>query len=359
MADTGGKTEKATPRRLEKAREDGQFASSREFVSAAQFLTFAAIFTWCGAAWFQELRSASRLLFEQAFAPDFGVTQVVRIAAVVLGRVFLPLGLAAAALMAVSLGFQMAVTRLGFSFKRLAPSGDKFDPLKKLRELPAQNLPALVQAACMLVFFAFAVYWIVGRNLDVLLTLPRYGLPTGLRHVSESIRQLLWRGGAILLLFGILDLVRQKRRHSKGLKMSKQEIKEEVKESEGDPQIKMRIRRLQRDLLRRGMMKKVPTATAVIVNPTHFAVAIRYQHDEMSTPVVVAKGKNYLALRIRKVAAAHEIPIVENPPLAQGLYKAVEVGQEIPPQFYKAVAEILAYIYRLMHPPAPSGRRPN
>jgi flagellar biosynthetic protein FlhB len=118
---------------------------------------------------------------------------------------------------------------------------------------------------------------------------------------------------------------------------------------EGNPQMKARIRRLQRDRARRQMMKEVPTATAVVVNPTHFAVALRYQVDGMAAPMVVAKGKNYLAARIRQRAVEHQVPIVENPPLAQALYKSVEVGQEIPPHLYRAVAEILAYIFRLMN----------
>ena len=134
----------------------------------------------------------------------------------------------------------------------------------------------------------------------------------------------------------------------KGLKMTKQEIKEENKGNEGDPHIKQRIRRLRRELLRRRMMQQVPQATAVIVNPTHFAVAIRFDNDTMASPVVVAKGKNWLALRIRQVAVESEVPIVENPPLARALYGAVEVGSAISPEFYKAIAEILAYVYRLM-----------
>ena len=136
--------------------------------------------------------------------------------------------------------------------------------------------------------------------------------------------------------------------------MSKQEIRDESKESEGNPQIKSQIRRLQRALLRRQMMKEVATATAVVVNPTHFAVAIRYKMESMSAPVVVAKGKNYLALRIRMRAVENMVPIIENPPLAQALYKSVDVGQEIPASFYRAIAEILAYIYKLQNP-----RRPN
>jgi len=129
--------------------------------------------------------------------------------------------------------------------------------------------------------------------------------------------------------------------------MSKHEVKQESKENEGSPVIKGKIRRLQRDLARRRMMQNVATATAVIVNPTHYAIALRYDHETMATPMVVAKGKNYLALRIRQRALEHNIPLVENPPLAQALYKSVDVGKEIPAHLYRAVAEVLAYIYRL------------
>ena len=135
----------------------------------------------------------------------------------------------------------------------------------------------------------------------------------------------------------------------KKLKMSKQEIRDEHKEVEGNPQTKMRIRRMQRDLSRRRMMQEVPHATAVIVNPTHYAVAIRYQMETMAAPKVVAKGRNYLAQRIRQLAVENQVPVVENPPLARSLYKSVEVGQEIPAHLFRAVAEILAYIYRLMN----------
>ena len=160
---------------------------------------------------------------------------------------------------------------------------------------------------------------------------------------------LLWRAAFGFGVIGVLDLLRQKRRYTKSLRMTKHEVREEFKETEGNPQMKGRIRRLQRDLARRSMMKEVPKATAIIVNPTHYAVAIRYSMDGGAAPKVVAKGKNYLALRIRKKAIEHQVPIVENPPLAQALYASVEVGQEIPSHLYRAVAEILAYIYRMMN----------
>jgi flagellar biosynthetic protein FlhB len=179
--------------------------------------------------------------------------------------------------------------------------------------------------------------------------LPLQSVASGWGFLGGSLMELFWKASGVFLVFGSVDLVRQLSRYKADLKMSKQEIKEEAKDLEGNPQMKAKIRRLQRDRLRRNMMKDVPKATAVIVNPTHFAVAIRYQVESMAAPLVVAKGKNYLALRIRQKAIENQVPIIENPPLAQALYKSVEVGQEIPPHLYRAVAEILAYIFKLMN----------
>jgi len=163
----------------------------------------------------------------------------------------------------------------------------------------------------------------------------------------------LWKAAGAFLVWGAVDLWRQKRRYIRDMRMTKQEVREEYKQNEGSPEIKMKIRRMRREMLRRRMMSEVPTATAVIVNPTHYAVALRYEQQSMVAPRVVAKGKNYLALRIKEKALSHQVPVIENPPLAQALYKHVEVGQEIPAQLYRAVAEVLAYVFRLMN-----GRRP-
>jgi flagellar biosynthetic protein FlhB len=167
-------------------------------------------------------------------------------------------------------------------------------------------------------------------------------------RISGTLESLLWRAASLFLIVGVADLVWQRHRYTKQLRMTKQEIQQETKEQQGNPHVKMRIRRLQRDLARRNMMKEIPKATAVIVNPTHYAVAIRYSLESSAAPKVVAKGRNYLAARIRAKAIENQVPIVENPPLAQALYKSVDVGQEIPAHLYRAVAEILAYIYRLM-----------
>jgi flagellar biosynthetic protein FlhB len=181
------------------------------------------------------------------------------------------------------------------------------------------------------------------------MALPFQSAESGFRQTCGSIGALLWKACGVFLVFGAVDLFRQRSRYRKDLRMSKQDIRDEVKETEGNPQIKSRIRRIQRERLRHKMMKEVPKATAVIVNPTHYAVALRYAMDSMATPTVVAKGKNYLAQRIRQRAQEFQVPVIENPPLAQALYRSVEVGQEIPPHLYRAVAEILAYVYKLMN----------
>jgi flagellar biosynthetic protein FlhB len=210
----------------------------------------------------------------------------------------------------------------------------------------------------MLPLAGLAVWAIAKENLGLYLAMPLGGVQAGARQLGESLMGLMWKAAGLFLVLGVVDLARERRRYHQDLRMSRQELREEVKELEGNPQIKARIRRMQRDLARRQMMKEVPAATAVIVNPTHYAVAVRYRMETMAAPLVVAKGRGILAQRIRQIALDHQVPIVENPPLAQALYKTVKVGQEIPAHLYRAVAEILAYIYRLTNGRfAPQGAR--
>ncbi len=349
MSDRGQKTEQATARRLERARREGQFPTAKQFVAAAQFLAFTAILARWGDVWVQQARLTTRYLIGRAFAPDLQIPDFVRMTGDLLFRLFMPLVIAGGALLVITFAAQMAVSRFGFSVTKVAPDFKRLSPLARLRELPRQNFPALIQAMVLLPLFGAAVYVICRDRFAEFFVLPLAGVETGAQLVGASLTALLWRGAGLFMLFGVIDLVRQKRRYARDLRMSRHDIKEEFKESEGNPQMKMRIRRLMRDRIRRNMMKQVPTATAVIVNPTHYAVAIRYQLDWATAPKVVAKGKNYLALRIRQRALDHQVPLIENPPLAQALYKSAEIGQEIPAHLYRAVAEILAYVYRLMN----------
>jgi flagellar biosynthetic protein FlhB len=346
MADQ--RTEKATPERLRKARKEGQFPAAKDFVSALQYLGVVIILTSWGAAWFRGIAEDLRHSILRSFTVQLDAVTLAALAKEMVFRAFVPIGMAAAALVALTMLVQLGTTNLGISLKRLAPTGAKFNPIQKLKDLRKQNVPNAAQAVVLMGIMGYVLYLQIVDSLPALLLLPFSSVSAGVARIGASVEQLLWRAAAVLLVLGCVEFARNRSSYAKQLRMTKQEIRDEMKESEGNPQIKGHIKQLRRDLLRRRMMQDVPKATAVIVNPTHYAVAIRYEMESMASPLVIAKGKNYLALRIREKAIEHGVPVIENPPLARGLYTAAEVGQEIPAEFFRAVAEVLAYIYRLM-----------
>jgi flagellar biosynthesis protein FlhB len=348
MADQAQRTEKATPRRLEKARREGRFAVSREFVSAIQFATFVCCIGWTAPNWVHAWRNLAQSALSNAWRTEVTAASITRLCRDAVFASFAPLLLPACLVFVVTVLAQLGTTRFGMALSRLAPDLARLNGFSRLTELSKQALPTLGQTLAVMVVLGLAVRSIVADHLGALFQLPFATVDTVARTAGAAVMSLLWKGVGVFLILGLIDLMRQKRRFGRQMRMSKQEIREEMKESEGNPQIKQRIRRIQRDLARRHMLRDVPTATAVIVNPTHYSVALRYALDGPGAPLVVAKGKNYMARRIREIALEHDVPIVENQPLAQALYKSAEVGQEIPAQLYRAVAEILAYIYRLM-----------
>lgn len=347
MASTQDKTEKPSGKRLEKSRKEGNFVASREFIAAGQFLTFIALAGMWFSHWMSVMKQMLHQSLAQAFHSELNMTTLPGLFWALVQQAVVPVAILASLAATATLALHLSVTKLGISFHKLMPNFQRLNPVGKIKQALQNGPSAVAQASVMLVVFSAAIYYTAEKNAEVFLALPFASLDVGLQTVGASLKQLLWKGAGLFVVFGIVDLFRQHRKLMKELKMTKQEVKDESKESEGNPHVRGRIRRLRRDLARRRMMKEVPTATAVIVNPTHFAVAVRYSHDYMAAPVVVAKGKNYLALRIRKIAIESNVPLVENPPLAQALYKSVDVGQEIPSHLYRAVAEILAYIYRL------------
>jgi flagellar biosynthetic protein FlhB len=348
MADSQ-KTEQPTQRRLQKAREEGNFASSRHFISGTQFLVAVTLLKFFGDKWLANLRLMMTLTFARAFGSDLGLNDWLVLLRDLGIRCGGPIVIAGGVLAAVTVSLQLGLTRMGFSFQKLAPNFNRLNPANKLKNVWQQALPSLLQALILLPIAGYVVYAVGYENKERILSLPLKSVDAGRIDVSDSMMTLLWRAAAVFFIFGCVDLFREQRRFTSELRMTKQEIKEEHKQMEGDPHTKMRIRRIQRDQARKRMMQQVPKATAVIVNPTHFSVAIKYEPETMAAPIIVAKGKNYLALRIRQIAVDNQVPLIENPPLARGLYKAADVGQEIPPHLYKAVAEILAYIFRLMN----------
>jgi flagellar biosynthetic protein FlhB len=348
MADKQQKTEQPTQRRLKKAREDGNFPTARVCVSAAQFLACVAIIHARGPLWVISIRTAMAEVLGHALDPRLGPAELTALGIGLARRILTPFATLGAILVGVTLAIQLGITRFGVSLKKLTPDPKRLSPLSRLRQALKQNGPAFVQASVMIPVFGLTVYVLVRDNLDAYLALPLQTVSAGAARIGNSIDALLWKAAMVFVVFGAADLFRQQRQYTAELKMSKQDIRDELKEMEGSPLIKQRIRRLRRDMARRRMMHEIPTATAVIVNPTHYAVALKYDMGSPGAPKVVAKGKNYLALRIRQRAVENQVPLIENPPLAQGLYKSVEIGQEIPAQFYRAVAEVLAYIYKLM-----------
>jgi flagellar biosynthetic protein FlhB len=350
MADDGQKSEKPSKRKLDKARREGQFPTSRELLAALQFLTFVVLLGAGAGGFLARTREMVRYFLEAAFHLQLTPHGMTALYVRSVGRIFQPLMWMGVCLTGVALTAQLGSTRLGISLQKLAPDLKRLSPLEKIRNVPRQNGASFLQALLFLPLMAFAVYSIARSNLAVYAGLARVGIWPALIVIGASVKDLLWKAAFLFLAIGCFDFLRAYRRHDKSLRMSKQEVREEFKETEGNPQIKGRIRRIQRDLARRSMMKEVAKATAVIVNPTHYSVAILYEMDSMAAPRVLAKGKNYLARRIRELAIEHGVPIIENPPLAQALYKSADVGQEIPPHLYRAVAEVLAYIFKLMHP---------
>jgi len=345
MADQ--KTEKASPQRLRKAREEGRFPASRDLLASAQ-LTLTLLVAYAIATnLFRAIGASARLFFVQAFSGrELSTTSMVAIAR----QGFFPPIRAMFALTGIAAGLglliQIIANGFGLAFKQAMPDFSRISPGKRLRSLPSQNLFSFAKAVCLLPIIVLILYVVLWPELDRVLNLSTVALTLGLADAADITKRLLWRLLFVLLAFGVIDFVRQRRRFLNDLRMTKKEVKEEAKENDGNPLMKMRVRRRQRERSRKRMMSDLPKASVVVVNPTHYAVAIRYEFGSKGIPQVLAKGKDYLALAIRKRARELEIPIVENKDLARALHDAVEVGQVIPPHLYRAVAEILAHIYR-------------
>ncbi len=349
MPDQGDKSEKPTQSRLRKAREEGRFASSRDLIAAAHFTAALALATTAGA----EIASAVERLFQallrRAFSPSpltpGDLVQMLHSSLLTPGLLLAKQG---GLIVAFALLVQLITTGFGFSGHQLIPRFDKFNPAPRLRQMPRQNLFAAFKAIALFPVILLVLYAEIWPRLPEVANLAAAPLAIGVLQATAMIRTLFWRLSLALVIVGLADFVRQRQHFQSELRMTKQEVKDDLRNTEGNLHIKFRIRRLQREAARRSMLKAVPKATVVVVNPTHYAIALQYEMNSKAVPTVVAKGKNYLAQAIRRLAQEHDVPLVENKPLAQALYDAVEVGQEIPPHFYRAVAEVLAYIYRTL-----------
>jgi len=348
---TGEKTEKPSAQRLKDARRRGQVARSRDLVGTAILLGTTLLLARMGGL--ALARVAQRLMSGLSRIGDHPLATLTAadVGTLVTGDLLFvtliagPLLVTAAA---VAVGANVAQSGWVFSTESLQLSFDRLNPANGLKRLaPSQSGLDLVKTI-LTVTAVVALAWAVGR--DVLDDSPRLAMlrpADAARAAWEHVLRLLWRCGFAMLAVAGADYGLQVWRLRSGLKMSKQELKDEAKHNEGSPLIKARVRKVQREMAKRRMLSAVKTATVVVTNPTHYAVALEYRRGAMAAPVVVAKGKDLFAQRIKKIAREHGVPTVENVSLAQALFKGAEVGDAIPAQLFGAVAEVLAYLVRI------------
>ncbi len=344
----GEKTEPATPRKREESRKKGQVAKSGEVGTAALILAGFLALRLLGPNIFYRIgQLMTHFLGTMADfdgSPDM-VYAMFLLALSEAGLILLPF---LAAVLLVALGSQAIQVGLRVTLESVQPKFSRVNPLEGFNRIFSKR--ALVEFAKSLIKIAIVGYLAFRQIRDSLHWLPgliQMDTTQGLTLVGQGITQLASLIGGALFVVAVLDYLYQRWEFEQSIKMSKQEIKDEHKQAEGDPQIRSKMRQRQRQLASQQMMSAIPTADVVITNPTHYAVAIRYTMGEMRAPLVVAKGAGSIALRIRQLAAEHKVALVENPPLARGLFRNAEVGHEIPPELYAAVAEVLAFVYRL------------
>ena len=345
--DEESKTEDPTPRRREEARRQGQVPFSAELVGSlvllAGIIGLSNLGPNLGATMQNVFRHELRLHVPRDFGSEEAHVLIGRVAIQALTGLAPFLGLLFAVAVAASIaqvGFQINTERLELNFDKLNPATG-WERLISMSALVRLLLTLLKVAA-----LGFVAYWVLGRRGGVITSVGRDRLGGAAMTAWALILQLATYLAAAVVLISVFDFVHQRRKFEKSLRMTKQELKEEMKQEEGDPHIKGRIRQLQRERSRRRMMAEVPKATVVITNPTHYAVALRYNAPQDTAPVVVAKGTGPFAKRIAELAREHSVPILERPALARAVYSGVKEGHPIPGVLFRAVAEVLAFVYR-------------
>lgn len=342
------RTEQPTPKRLQDARERGQVVRSRELTTFAGLLAGGALLLFAGGGLALSLGNllARGLHFDrrEAFDPGAALTRLLDLNLDALLSL-LPLMVAVMVVVVVS---SLLLSGWVFSTEPLVPQASRLNPFTGLgRIFSVMGLVELLKSVLKTVFLGALAFWFVWIHLEEWLQLADGELASavtfGLRRIGEG---MVWVIGGLALV-ALIDVPFQVWNFRKELRMTKEEVRRETREQEGDPQIKARIRQLQRAAARRRMMANVPKATVVITNPEHYAVALRYEGARMAAPRVLAKGTDLIALRIREIAAENRIPSLQAPPLARALCAHAEIEQEIPAELYTAVAEVLAWVYAL------------
>ena len=351
MADQSDKTEKPTPKKLKDTKEEGRTARSRDITVAVTSLTATAMLVWLGPSMVGRLAvTVSQALkglgtvAKRDLQPEDLTAMVLEHGAVIamlVGPIAIAVAMASVATAAAQGGLHFAPKALRVDLTRLNPANG----LKRL--VPSQSGIDLLKT-----MLTVAVLGTIGFQLSkaLLITSVRFPWmsPVGAAGAGwANVARLLWQTGFALLVLGVGDYMVQRWRLTTSIKMSVQEVRDEGRAQEGSPETKQRARRVQRDMSRRQMLRDTAHATVVITNPTHYAVALEYRREKNPAPVVIAKGRDLMAQRIRDIARKNAVPIIENPPLARALHAGTEVGDTIPSELFGAVAEVLGYLIRI------------
>jgi flagellar biosynthetic protein FlhB len=348
-AEDEGRTEDPTEQKIRKAREEGKVAKSQDVTATIVLLGSIAALALVGRGIFTTLQDMMKFYLSLAANPpvsDSGI--LVRAFFGYFTRIMLPI--AAVAFVAaflgnvIQVGFLFTTKPLKPDFKRIAPNFAKYFKRSLFSTEALFNLTKSIVKVVIVVGISFLN---IQARIQEILALVRRPFIEGFFLIADLAFVIIVEAAIVMLIFSLLDYWFQRRQHRDSLKMTKQEVKEERKNYEGDPQVKARLRQRMREILQANMMRKVPEADVVVTNPTHFAVALEYQRASMDAPRVTAKGQDHLAQRIKAIAAENDVPVMENKPLARALYADVEVGDQIPVQHYAAVAEVLKLVYRM------------
>jgi flagellar biosynthesis protein FlhB len=344
--DDSQKTEDPSSRKLQRARSQGQVVQSREINTWFMLSAGAAIVLLLGPGIAAALQRTLAAFVALEPLADGGISWVlvrgrlVEVAAALVLPMLLAVGAALGGAL-VQTGLVFAADKFNFDLSRLSPlAGFK-------RLFSVRSLVDLLKNLAKVAVVAAILGWLVLPEFDRLAELPTIPVTALPAEIRRQVMKLTLAVLAVLTAIAMSDYLYQRFAFLRQMRMSKQEVKEEFRQAEGDPMVKARLRQIRMDRARRRMMAAVPTASVVVTNPTHFAVALKYEMGEKGAPRVVAKGQDLIAQRIREIAQDAEVPVVENPPLARALYAGVEIDREIPPEHYRAVAEIIGYVFRL------------
>lgn len=342
------KTEEASPKRIEKAREEGNVPRSRELATCAVLFSAGLGLLMMGNQLNQSLKDVmtSGLSFERAlaFEPSLLLMKVSGIISTLL-LAFSPFALI---LIAVAIASPILIGGWVFSNKAYLPQFSRINPIQGLGNLISKNAAVeLIKAMVKAMLVAFVGYMVISNDMEPILSLSLMSVESSISQVGDIMLMGFISIVSVLVFIAAIDVPYQLYQYANKLKMTKEEVRQESKESEGNPEIKARIRQQQREMAKRRMMSEIPKADVVITNPTHYAVAIKYQNEGMSAPIVIAKGADLVAFKIREIAAENKIITMEAPKLARALYAHTELGQEIPEALYSAVAEVLAYVFQM------------